>query len=94
MINEEHYKGYRANIHRVTFDLSAQKLRDRFTGCYMQLEEFLQSADLLLTGEGKLDRQIEFGKAISGVALLAEKHEVPVIVFTGSLEEEEDKPSL
>ncbi len=57
----------------------------------LHFEEFLESADLLLTGEGKLDRQIEFGKAISGVALLAEKHEVPVIVFTGSLEEEEDK---
>ena len=26
IINEEHYKGYRADIHRVTFDMSAQKL--------------------------------------------------------------------
>jgi glycerate kinase len=57
----------------------------------LQFEEFLPSADLVLTGEGKLDRQIEFGKAISGVALLAQKHEVPVIVFTGCLEEEEDE---
>lgn len=57
----------------------------------LRFEEFLESADLVLTGEGKLDRQIEFGKAISGVALLAEKHEVPVIAFAGSLEEDEDK---
>lgn len=55
------------------------------------LDELLESADLVLTGEGKLDRQIEFGKAISGVALLAEKHQVPVIVFTGCLDEDEDK---
>jgi len=26
IINEEHYKGYRVDIHRVTFDMSAQKL--------------------------------------------------------------------
>jgi len=57
----------------------------------LRFEEFLESADLVLTGEGKLDRQIEFGKAISGVALLAEKHEVPIVAFTGSLEEDEDK---
>jgi glycerate kinase len=57
----------------------------------LRFDELLESADLVLTGEGKLDHQIEFGKAISGVALLAEKHEVPLIAFTGWLEEEEDE---
>jgi glycerate kinase len=57
----------------------------------LRFEEYLEAADLVLTGEGKLDRQIEFGKAISGVALLAEKCQVPVIAFTGSLEEEPEK---
>lgn len=57
----------------------------------LRFDEYLEAADLVLTGEGKLDRQIEFGKAISGVALLAEKHQVPVVAFTGSLEEEPDK---
>ena len=52
-------------------------------------EEYLEAADLVLTGEGKVDRQIEFGKAISGVAMLAEKHTVPVVAFAGSLEEEQ-----
>jgi len=51
--------------------------------------EYLEAADLVLTGEGKLDKQIEFGKAISGVAMLAEKHAVPVVAFTGSLEAEQ-----
>jgi len=57
----------------------------------LRFEEFLASADVIFTGEGRLDRQIEFGKAISGVALLAEKHEVPVVAFTGQLEVEPDK---
>ncbi len=54
-------------------------------------EDYLEAADLVITGEGKIDRQIEFGKAISGVALLAEKHGVPLIAFTGSLEEEPEQ---
>ncbi len=57
----------------------------------LNFTEFLESADLVLTGEGKLDRQIEFGKALSGVALLAERYQVPVIAFTGCLEAEQDK---
>jgi len=57
----------------------------------LRFEEYLEAADLVLTGEGKIDRQIEFGKAISGVALLAEKHGVPVIALTGWLTEEDHK---
>lgn len=57
----------------------------------LNFEEFAQSADLILTGEGKIDRQLEFGKALSGLALLAEKHGVPLVAFTGWLDEEEDK---
>ena len=57
----------------------------------LDFEGYLESADLVLTGEGKVDTQIEFGKAISGVALLAEKHSVPVIAFTGNLAEEPEK---
>jgi glycerate kinase len=57
----------------------------------LRFEEYLESADVIFTGEGKIDRQIEFGKAISGVALLAEKHQVPVVALTGSLEVEPEK---
>lgn len=56
----------------------------------LRFEEYLDTADVIFTGEGRLDRQIEFGKAISGVALLAEKHHIPVIAFTGSLDIEPD----
>jgi len=57
----------------------------------LRFEEYLGPADIIFTGEGCLDRQIEFGKAISGVALLAEKHQVPVVAFTGRLDIEPDK---
>ncbi len=57
----------------------------------LRFEEYLGPADIIFTGEGRLDRQIEFGKAISGVALLAEKHQVPVVAFTGRLDIEPDK---
>jgi glycerate kinase len=56
----------------------------------LRFEQYLDTADLIFTGEGRLDRQIEFGKAISGVALLAEKYQVPVIALTGSLAIEPD----
>jgi glycerate kinase len=57
----------------------------------VNFEDYLQAADLVLTGEGKLDSQIAFGKALAGVTMLAEKHEVPVVAFTGNLDEDEEK---
>jgi glycerate kinase len=57
----------------------------------VDFDEYLQSADLVLTGEGKLDSQIEYGKALSGVTMLAEKHGVPVIAFTGHVGEDEER---
>ena len=51
------------------------------------LEEKLQGADLVITGEGKLDRQTVFGKAPIGVARLAKKHGIPVVAVAGSLGE-------
>ena len=68
IINEEHYRGYRANTHRVTFDLSAQKLRDRFSSCYEKLEEFLQSA--------KAQKRINPGYNIYRIASLLDHYHV------------------
>jgi glycerate kinase len=66
------------------------------SGANLVLETFwfdalLESADLVLTGEGRIDEQTAFGKAIHAVALLAAKHEVPVIAFAGSVQEEAAK---
>ena len=50
-----------------------------------KLEEKLRGADLVITGEGKLDRQTAFGKAPIGVARLAKKHGIPVVSIAGAL---------
>lgn len=51
------------------------------------LEEAVAGADLVLTGEGSLDRQTLSGKTPSGVADVAARHGVPVIAFAGRLGE-------
>ena len=52
------------------------------------LEEVIQSADLVVTGEGRLDGQTVMGKAPIGVAALAKKYGKPVIAFSGSVTED------
>lgn len=51
------------------------------------LEEAVAGADLVLTGEGSLDRQTLSGKTPAGVADVAARHGVPVIAFAGRLGE-------
>ena len=53
-----------------------------------QLENKIQTADLIVTGEGRLDAQTMMGKAPSGVAALAKKHSKPVLAFAGSVSPE------
>ncbi|MBQ9607384.1 MAG: glycerate kinase [Lachnospiraceae bacterium] len=48
------------------------------------VEEDIKGADIVITGEGKLDSQTVMGKAPVGVAELAKKYDKPVIAFTGS----------
>jgi len=45
----------------------------------------LQGADLVFTGEGKIDSQSAMGKALSGLARLAGKAHVPLIALCGAL---------
>ncbi len=51
------------------------------------LDAAVQGADLVLTGEGSLDRQTLAGKTPAGVADVAARHGVPVIAFAGRLGE-------
>lgn len=46
----------------------------------------IQSADLVITGEGRTDFQTAYGKVPVGVAALAKKYNVPVLVISGSVE--------
>lgn len=48
-----------------------------------QLEDAIKEADLVITGEGRLDGQTAMGKAPIGVAQLAKKYDKPVIAFAG-----------
>jgi len=49
------------------------------------LRERLIGADLLITGEGRLDGQTHNGKAVFGVAKMAKECRVPVLVVPGML---------
>jgi glycerate kinase len=51
----------------------------------MRLAERIRGADLVLTGEGRLDGQTAFGKTVAGVARIARAERVPVIVVPGAL---------
>ena len=52
------------------------------------LAEKLIGADLVITGEGRLDSQSVMGKAPTGVAREAKKLGIPVIAFAGSVSED------
>ncbi|MCC8628096.1 glycerate kinase [Xanthomonas vesicatoria] len=49
------------------------------------LEALIAQADLVITGEGRIDSQSARGKAPVGVARLAQRHGTPVIAIAGSL---------
>ena len=52
-----------------------------------KLSEKMQGADLVITGEGRLDEQSAMGKAPIGVAKLAKEQGIPVIAFAGAVTE-------
>lgn len=55
------------------------------------LEADIREADVIVTGEGRLDAQTAMGKAPVGVARLAKKYGKRVLAFAGSLGEGADK---
>lgn len=48
-----------------------------------RLEDYIKKADIVITGEGRLDSQTAMGKAPIGVASLAKKYGKRVIAFSG-----------
>ncbi len=60
--------------------LNASRFKEKITG-----------ADLILTGEGRVDIQTGYGKTVSGILREAKKQNVPVIVLAGALGEESQK---
>ena len=49
------------------------------------LEKYIRGADLVITGEGRVDFQTAFGKTPAGVAKAARKYKVPCVAIGGSL---------
>lgn len=53
----------------------------------IRLDEKIERADCIITGEGKFDAQSMMGKTPVGIANIAKKHHKPVIALVGAIEE-------
>lgn len=51
------------------------------------LEALIKEADLIITGEGKMDFQSSMGKTPTGIALIAKKYNKPVIALAGCVQD-------
>ena len=60
----------------------------------IELAERMQRADLVITGEGFLDEHSFAGKAVGGVAGLAEESGVPVLVVVGEAFDDSPVPTV
>jgi glycerate kinase len=54
---------------------------------FAKLNDWISWADLVITGEGKMDFQTAFGKTPAGIAGMAKNFNKPVIAITGALGE-------
>lgn len=55
---------------------------------YSHLESLLDEADLVVTGEGKIDAQSLQGKVPVGISMMAKSRDIPVLAFVGSMQGE------
>ncbi len=53
-----------------------------------KLERYIKNADIVITGEGRLDGQTVMGKAPIGVAGMAKKYGKRVLAFSGCVTED------
>jgi glycerate kinase len=51
-----------------------------------KFDDRLRESNLVITGEGKIDRQTYYGKALSGVVERAHRLNVPVVAVVGKVE--------
>jgi len=56
----------------------------------VKLEQAIKDADLVITGEGKIDSQTIYGKAPIGVAKIAKKYNIPVIAVAAIISDDAD----
>lgn len=53
----------------------------------VKLEKYLKDANLVITGEGKMDAQTIYGKTPIGVAKIAKRYNIPVVAIVGEVGE-------
>jgi glycerate 2-kinase len=51
----------------------------------LKLEKCIEDADLVITGEGMMDYQTQYGKTPYGVAKIAKKYDIPVVAIVGQI---------
>ncbi|NHB89975.1 glycerate kinase [Photorhabdus tasmaniensis] len=54
----------------------------------LELERVVQSADLVITGEGRIDSQTVYGKTPIGVARIAKKYAIPTVALVGGMSQD------
>lgn len=57
----------------------------------VNFDKIISDADIIITGEGKIDKQSLFGKAISGVTTHARQYNIPVYCFVGAIGDDMDE---
>ncbi len=58
------------------------------------LEKYISQADIVITGEGRIDSQTQMGKTPIGVAKLAKKYNLPVIALAGEISTDFDGTTI
>jgi glycerate kinase len=58
---------------------------------WSRFREHLEGAQLVITGEGKIDGQSILGKVTVGLARIAKEKGIPVVALAGGIGEETDK---
>ena len=61
---------------------------------YCNLAEQITGTDLIITGEGRLDRSTAFGKAVASVASVAKERGIPLLVIAGQIAPDMDRATL
>ena len=73
----------------MSFSNATMQSGSQFMINYLGLEETIQDIDIVITGEGKLDKQSFMGKAPIEVAKVAKKHNKKVIFLAGNILDDE-----
>lgn len=58
---------------------------------FVNFDTLIEDADMILTGEGKLDAQSLHGKVVIGVAQRAKLKKVPVVAIVGAIDDDIDE---